>query len=236
MKKYWKKIVIVAVLIGGFAAVRQLGLQNILTFENLKSNKDALQTFVQENNWQSVLIYILIYLGSVAFSVPGAIILTLTGGFVFGALLGAVYVNIGATSGAVAVFLFARYLIGARLQEKYADKLASFNKEVDANGYSYLLTLRFIPLFPFWMINLFAGLTNIPLRTYLWTTAVGIFPGSLVYTYMGRQLNTIESLGDLFSIKIFLAFIFLGLFALTPTIIKHVKKISRARASEAPGR
>jgi len=156
--------------------------------------------------------------------VPGATILTLTGGFVFGAVLGAIYVNVGAASGAIAVFLFARYLVGARLQEKYGDKLAKFNNEVDENGYSYLLTLRFIPLFPFWMINLFVGLTKIPLRTYAWTTAVGIFPGSLVYTFMGRQLNTIESLGDLFSIKIVLAFVFLGLFALTPTIIKHVKK------------
>ena len=235
MKKYWKKIVIVLALVGGFIALRQTGLQNMLTFENLKANKDALQSFVQAHYWQSVLVYIGVYLVSVAFSVPGATILTLSGGFVFGALLGAIYVNIGATAGAVAVFLFARYLVGARLQEKYGDKLAKFNREVDENGYSYLLTLRFIPLFPFWMINLFAGLTRIPLRTYAWTTAVGIFPGSLVYTYMGRQLNTIESLGDLFSIKILLAFVFLGLFALTPTIIKHVKRRFGGSAhTEAP--
>ena len=89
---------------------------------------------------------------------------------------------------------------------------------------SYLLTLRFIPLFPFWMINLFAGLTNIPLRTYVWTTAVGIFPGSLVYTFMGNQLNTIDSPADILSLNIVLAFILLGLFALVPTIVKHAKK------------
>ena len=118
--------------------------------------------------------------------------------------------------------------LGAKLQEKYADKLARFNKELQENGYSYLLTLRFIPLFPFWMINLFAGLTNIPLRTYAWTTAVGIFPGSFVYTFMGSRLNDINSPKDLLSFEILLAFVLLGLFALTPTIIKKVRNRTKS--------
>ncbi len=223
MKKQWKKILILAALVAGFFFIRHMGWHEMLTFDNLKANRNALLTFVQDNYIWSVVLFILIYLVSVAFSIPGATILTLAGGFVFGAVLGAVYVNIGATSGAIAVFLFARYLVGAKLQEKYADKLAKFNKELQENGYSYLLTLRFIPLFPFWMINLFAGLTSIPLRTYAWTTAVGIFPGSFVYTFMGSRLNDINSPKDLLSLEILLAFVLLGLFALTPTIIKKVR-------------
>lgn len=227
MKKHWKKLIIILAVIAAIIIIRQTGLYQAFTFDNLTSNKEALLTFVEGNYLISVVLYIILYMVSVAFSIPGATILTLAGGFVFGTIAGALYVNVGATTGAIAVFLFARYLMGNKLQIKYKDKLAKFNKELDENGYSYLLTLRFIPLFPFWMINIFAGLTNIPLRTYAWTTAVGIFPGSLVYTFMGNQLNTIESPADIMSLNILLAFVLLGLFALVPTIIKHIQKTSK---------
>ncbi len=224
MKPYQKKILIILFLILVIVAIRLTGVHKYLTFENLQTQKDVLQNYVNGNYLLAVIIFILIYAVSVAFSIPGATILTLTGGLVFGTILGAVYVNVGATAGAIGVFLFARYLLGAKLQEKYAEKLAKFNKEIETNGYSYLLTLRFIPLFPFWMINLFAGLTKIPLRTYAWTTAFGILPGSLVYTYTGNQLNTINSVKDIFSWNILFAFVLLGLLALFPTILNHIKK------------
>jgi len=224
MKTNKKKIAIILLVIIAIVAIKMSGLHNLFTFEQLKSSKDVLQSFVHNNYLLSVTLFILIYLVSVAFSIPGATILTLTGGFVFGTILGAVYVNLGATSGAVLVFLFARYLLGDKLQEKHGNKLKKFNREVETNGYSYLLTLRFIPLFPFWMINLFAGLTKVKLRTYFWTTAVGIFPGSIVYTYTGQQLNTIDSLKDVFSINILIAFVLLALLAMIPTIINHIKR------------
>jgi uncharacterized membrane protein YdjX (TVP38/TMEM64 family) len=224
MKKHRKKIIIVLILIVIFAAIRISGLNQYLTLEKLQEQKDILQNYVDGNYLLAVILFMLIYAVSVAFSIPGATILTLTGGLVFGTVLGAIFVNVGATTGAIGVFIFARYLLGEKLQLKYKDKLAKFNKEIEINGFSYLLTLRFIPLFPFWMINLFAGLTKIPLKTYAWTTAVGIFPGSLVYTYTGNQLNTIRSLKDIFSWNILLAFILLGLLALIPTIINHIKR------------
>jgi len=224
MKPYQKKILIVIILLLVILAIRLTGVHKYLTFENLQKQKDVLQNYVDGNYLLAVIMFVLIYAVSVAFSIPGATILTLTGGLVFGTILGAIYVNVGATAGAIGVFIFARYLLGAKLQEKYAEKLAKFNKEIETNGYSYLLTLRFIPLFPFWMINLFAGLTKIPLRTYAWTTAFGILPGSLVYTYTGNQLNTINSVKDIFSWNILLAFILLGLLALFPTILNHIKK------------
>ena len=224
MKPYQKKLLILLLLITAIAAIRMTGVHRYLTFENLQTQKDILHGFVDKNYLLAIIIFMLIYSVSVAFSIPGATILTLAGGLVFGTVLGAIYVNVGATSGAIGVFIFARYLLGAKLQEKYADKLAKFNNEIEINGYSYLLTLRFIPLFPFWMINLFAGLTKIPLRTYAWTTAVGILPGSLVYTYTGNQLNTINSVSDIFSWNILLAFILLGFLALIPTILNHLKR------------
>lgn len=224
MKPYQKKLLILLLLITAIAAIRMTGVHRYLTFENLQTQKDILHGFVDKNYLLAIIIFMLIYSVSVAFSIPGATILTLAGGLVFGTVLGAIYVNVGATSGAIGVFIFARYLLGAKLQEKYADKLAKFNNEIEINGYSYLLTLRFIPLFPFWMINLFAGLTKIPLRTYVWTTAIGILPGSLVYTYTGNQLNTINSVSDIFSWNILLAFVLLGLLALIPTILNHIKR------------
>ena len=136
MKKHWEKISIILAVIAAILIIRQTGLHQIFTFENLKANKEALQSFVQGRYILSAVLFIIIYLFSVAFSIPGALILTLTGGFVFGTLAGAIYVNIGATAGAVAVFLFARYLLGNKLQLKYKDKLEKFNSELDENGYS----------------------------------------------------------------------------------------------------
>jgi uncharacterized membrane protein YdjX (TVP38/TMEM64 family) len=224
MKPYQKKILFVLIIIVVIVAIRITGVHRYLTFENLQTQKDILHSFVEGNFLLAVIIFILIYAVSVAFSIPGATILTLAGGLVFGTIPGAIFVNVGATAGAIGVFIFARYLLGAKLQEKYAEKLAKFNRELEINGYSYLLTLRFIPLFPFWMINLFAGLTKIPLRTYAWTTALGILPGSLVYTYTGNQLNTINSLKDIFSWNILMAFVLLGLLALFPTFLNHLKR------------
>jgi len=116
--------------------------------------------------------------------------------------------------------MVSRYILGSSLQKKYASKLEKFNKDMEANGKYYLLTLRLIPVFPFFLINLMAGLTNIRLSTFFWTTAVGILPGSFVFTYAGSALNDIESPGDIISGKVLAALIFLGVMATLPVIIK----------------
>lgn len=222
--KYLKKILLILIVIVIIIIIRNSGYADQLTFDNIKDSSNILQNYVRANYLLSVLLFILVYAISVALSIPGASILTMLGGFLYGTIIGALYVNVGATSGALAVFLFARYLFGDSLQLKYRDKLEKFNTEFEQNGYSYLLTLRLIPLFPFWMINLFAGLTNIPVKVYLWTTAVGILPGSLAYAFAGSQLNRIESTQDIFSGKILIAFLVLAAIAIIPTIIKHIRK------------
>jgi len=110
------------------------------------------------------------------------------------------------------------------VQNKYPEKLTRFNHEVAQHGSRYLLTLRFIPLFPFFLINIFAGLTKIPVKTFIWTTSVGIFPGSLVYSFAGSQLTTLESVQDIFSYKTITAFCVLGLFVLAPRFLAPLKK------------
>lgn len=211
-------------LIAVIILIRITGLSGYLTLENLQTHKNNLQDFVENNYWFSVFSFIAFYIVVAGLSLPGATIMTLGGGFFFGALLAALYVNVGATTGAVLAFLFSRYVAGTWIQNKYQEKLTRFNHEVAQHGSRYLLTLRFIPLFPFFLINIFAGLTKIPVKTFIWTTSVGIFPGSWVYAFAGSQLTTLESMHDIFSYKIIAAFCVLGLFVLTPRFLAPLKK------------
>ena len=148
----------------------------------------------------------------------------MAGAFVFGIWPAVVYVNISATVGAVMAFLLARYLLGDWVQNRFKDKLTGFNRQVEKNGVYYLLTLRLMPLFPFTWINLFCGLTTIRLVTFLWTTCLGILPGTVVFVYAGSQLGQINSPGELLSPGVLLAFFLLGIFALFPVIVKRLKK------------
>jgi len=195
-----------------------------LTIENLKESRDGLLQSVDNNYLIATVLFIVLYILVVALSIPGATVMTLAGGLMFGAIVGTIYVNIGATIGAVIVFLLARYLFGEKLQKKYHKQLKTVNKEIVKNGLNYMLTLRFIPLFPFFAINAIAGLTKVPLRTYVWTTSLGIIPGSFAYAFAGSRLSTIESLKDIISPGMIMAFVLLGLVALLPIILKKVKK------------
>jgi len=171
-----------------------------------------------------VLSFIAVYVLVTALSIPGAVILTLAGGFLFCTAAGVIYIDAGATAGAACAFLSARYLLGNRLQQKYGGQLEKFNKEMDLNGANYLLTLRLIPVFPFFLINFLAGLTNVPLRTFLWTTCLGIIPGTAVFAFAGQQLGSLNSPADILSRKVIAAFAALGLLALAPAVWKRMRK------------
>ncbi|MHC5074298.1 MAG: FAD-dependent oxidoreductase, partial [Planctomycetota bacterium] len=235
-RKNRKRLMLVVIVLALLIGLRLSGVGDKFTLENLQSNAARLKEFSNGHYLISVLAYILIYIAVTAFSLPGATILTLAGGFLYTFFIGALYVNIAATSGATLAFLFSRYIAGQSIQNRYGDKLARFNDELNRNGARYLLTLRFIPIFPFFLINVFAGLTNIPLKTFVWTTSVGIFPGSLVYAYAGQQLGTIESVGDIFTGKVLAAFLLLAAFAFVPAIYNKIKahKLEKRKASVAP--
>jgi uncharacterized membrane protein YdjX (TVP38/TMEM64 family) len=153
-------------------------------------------------------------------SLPGAVILTLAGGFLFGAVGATFFVNIGATTGATLAFLTARYLLKDTVEQKFGKWLGPFQEGFAKNAFSYLLTLRLIPLFPFFVVNLVSGLTRVRLGTYVAATALGIIPGSFVYAYAGRQLGTINSLKEIASPNVIGAFVLLGLLALVPVVYK----------------
>jgi len=223
VKKYKKQIILLAILVAVILFVRLSGASGYLTLENLKKNKELLQHFIEARYFFAVVTYIVVYILTVTFSIPGATVLTLAGGFLFGLLPAIIYANVGATIGATLGFLFARYILGNSIQEKYAPQLERFNRELDENGHLYLLTLRLIPAFPFFLINLLAGLTRVSLKTFFWTTLIRILPGDVVYCFAGNQLNSIESVEDIFSANIIAAFLALALFSLLPVIFKKLR-------------
>ena len=235
MKPVHKKILIALCIAAAIVAIRVFGFDQLLSLETFRQYRDQLLEFTAQHYIPTVAVFILVYIVAVALSIPGATILTLTAGFLFG-FFGVIYVNVGASTGAVLAFLAARYLIGDWVQKRYGEKLASFNREIADNGYNYLLTLRFIPLFPFFLINIFAGLTRVPLATFAWTTMVGILPGSFVYIYTGRQLGMIDKPGDILSWQIILAFVLLGLLALSPVLIKKIMKKKSSHPISVPAK
>lgn len=225
MKANHKRIIIALFIVALIVIIRVSGLHELLTFEMLRQYRDQLLFITERHYIFAVGIFIFIYIAAVTLSIPGAAVLSLAAGFLFD-FWGIIYVNIGATIGAILAFLVARYLIGDWLQTRYSEKLASFNKEIAENGYHYLLMLRLIPLFPFFLVNVFAGLTRIPLVTYTWTTVVGIMPASFVFIYAGRQLGLIDKPADIVSWRILLVFILFGLLALSPVFLKKVTKMN----------
>lgn len=214
------KVVIALFLALGIGAFFFFDLGQYLSLEALKNNRDKLLLYTESNYGFAVALFVLVYIVQTAFSLPGGAILTLAGGFLFGSLLGTIYVNVGATSGATLAFLAARYLLRDWVEQKFGDRLEPIQAGFAQNAFSYLMTLRLIPAFPFFLVNLVSGLTRVNLGTYVVATAIGIIPGSFVYAYAGRQLGTINSLGEIASPPVLLAFTLLGLLALLPTVYR----------------
>ena len=191
-----------------------------ITFENLKLYRTELKNLVTGHPFISALLYIIIYTIGIALALPVAIVLTLAGGFLFGIVLGSAYAVTGATLGATISFLGTRFLFGDYFQRKFKDRLNRFNQNIREKGAYYLLSLRLTAVIPFFLVNILAGLTTIPLKTFVTTTLFGIIPGSLVFTYAGQKLGTIESMKDILSPSVMIAFLFLGVLALLPTLFK----------------
>lgn len=198
-------------------------LGRFLSLEALKENRDSLLAFTDANFSAAVGIFILAYVMVAGLSLPGAVILTLAGGFVFGAGLATLFINVGATTGATLAFLSARYVLRDTVERKFGNWIGPFQEGFGKNAFSYLLTLRLIPLFPFFVVNLVSGLTRVSVGTYVVATAIGIIPGSFVYAYAGRQLGTINSLKEIASPSVIGAFALLGLLALVPVVYKRVR-------------
>ena len=222
MKAFWKQLLVLLLLVAIGVTIHSSGLRGYLTFEGLKNHRSVLEQAVATHYLLSVLLYIMLYILT-AFAVPGALILTVAGGFLFHTFTGVIYTIIGATIGGLSAFLLSRYLLGNWLQAKYSSQLEQFNSQLQRNGDLYLVTARLIPILPFFVVNYLCGLTRMPIWTFVWATAAGIFPASLVYTFAGTQLSNISSLGDLMSSRLVISLLVLSLLALFPVSWQKLK-------------
>lgn len=216
------KLIVLLLLAAAIFVFLYFDLRQYFTLESLKANRDGLLAFTEQHYAVAVALFIVSYCALVAVSLPGAVFFTLAGGLLFGSVVGTLYVNLGATSGSTLAFLASRYLLHDWVEAKFGARLGPLQEGFSKNAFSYLLTLRLIPVFPLFIVNTVSGLTKIPLRTYVTATAIGIIPGSFVYAYVGRQLGTINSMSEIASPKVLLAFSLLGLLALVPTFYRKM--------------
>ncbi len=219
-----KKIALALFAFFAVALFFSFDLQRFLTLAVLKANRQALLDYYAAHQLVMVASFMTIYILTTALSLPGAAILSLTAGAIFGSIMGTVYANIAATIGATLAFLITRYLLRDAVLNKFGNKLEGMNRELESRGFSYLLFLRLVPVFPFFLINLAAGLTHLPLRTFFLATMIGIIPAGFVYVNAGASLATIDSLSGIASPRVLGSFALLGLFALIPVLYNKFKR------------
>ena len=215
------RIVLLVVFAAAVFVFFYFDLTQYLSLEALKANRDWLLAYTESHSVSAVLIYIALYCLQTVFSLPGAAVFTLAGGFLFGAVLGTVYANIGATLGATFAFLAARTLLRDWVERKFGERLRPIQEGFEQNGFYYLLTLRLIPLFPFFLVNLMAGLTRISVGEFVAATAIGIVPAAFVFANAGRQLGSINSLGEIASPRVLAALALLGVLAIVPILYRR---------------
>ena len=216
------KIVLAVMIACAICAFFYFDLERFLSLYAVKQNRDDLLAFTEANYAGAVALFVVCYIAVTALSLPGAAIMTLAGGFLFGSLFGTLFVNLGATTGATLAFLTARYLLRDWVEARFGSWIGPVQEGFSRNAFSYLMTLRLIPLFQFFVVNLVSGLTRVNVGTYMFATALGIIPGSFVYAYAGRQLGTINSLKEIASPNVIAAFVLLGLLALVPILYKKI--------------
>jgi uncharacterized membrane protein YdjX (TVP38/TMEM64 family) len=198
-------------------------LKSILTLENFQHHKDHLLHATQEHYWRTVILYILAYIASTALALPEGSIMSITAGFLFDVRWGSLFALIGATLGASLAFVIVRRLAKNYVQAKYKKELAKLNKAIETQGTQYLLIARLIPFFPFFLVNILAPLSHVKVTTFMWTTALGIIPSTVLYAYAGQQLRTAHTVKDFLGIQIGIMLILLVLVLVIPQAIKKLQ-------------
>ena len=225
------KVLLVLAVIGLIAAYFVFDLGRFASLDYVKTQQAALTNYYQAQPWQTAAIFFAVYVAVTGLSLPGAAILTLAAGALFGIVKGVVVVSFASTIGATLAFLVARFILRDSIQAKFGDKLKSFNDGVAKDGAFYLFTLRLVPAFPFFLINIVMGLTPMRTWTFFWVSQVGMFMGTVVYVNAGTQLAEITSLKGILSPGLIGAFVLLGLF---PIIAKKIINGIKARKVYAP--
>ena len=221
---------VVALLLAVFLFIF-FDLSRFLTLEYLKQSQAEFQALYLDHRLAVIAGYMFIYILVTALSLPGAVVMTLAGGGFFGLVTGTIVVSIASTIGATCACLAARFVLRDWVQGKFGEKLTAINEGIEREGAFYLFSLRLIPIFPFFIINLLMGLTTMPIRTYFWVSQIGMLPATIVYVNAGKELAKIDSLSSIASPGLLASFALLGIFPIT---VKKVMSLYRRRSSR-PG-
>jgi len=236
-KPLWLRLLPLAILCAGFAAFFALGWHRYVSFDMIRIHRGMLMEWVGRWGMLAGAAFIGAYALMAAFSIPGGALATIVGGYLFGLWLGAAASVIGATIGAVAVFLAARTALGELLRAKAGPALRRMEDGFRRNAFSYLLVLRLVPVFPFWLVNLVPAFCGVSLRTYTLATLIGIVPGSFVFASVGSGLGALLDRGEhpdlkiVFQWNILLPILGLALLALLPVVIRKLQQRKAARAN-----
>jgi len=207
-----KKATLVLVLLGAIVAYFVFDLGQILSLENFKASQADIVAAKDANPVLYISGFFLLYVAVTGLSIPGAAIMTLIAGALFGVLIGTIIVSFASTLGATLAFLSARFVLRDWVQGKFGERLRAIDEGLEKDGAFYLFTLRLIPVFPFFVINLLMGLTRIKTRTFFWVSQLGMLPATIVFVNAGTQMSRIESTAGLLSPALIASFVALALF------------------------
>lgn len=226
----YKKISLLALLLAVVWAYFAFDLGQYFNLENLKTQQTAIADHRTSDPVQVIAAYFTIYVMATALSLPGATLLTLAGGAIFGLLWGAVIVSFASTVGATLAFLMSRFVLRDWVSHRFGQRLVAINKGIEREGHFYLFTLRLVPVFPFFLVNLLFGLTAMKVRTFYWVSQIGMLAGTLVYVNAGTQLAQLDSLSGILSPTLLGSFALLGIFPLIAKKFVDCVKINKVFA------
>lgn len=224
------KILLAVILASLIAAFFIFDLQQYLSLEYLKSQKDALNELYSQRPALIIGAYFIVYVAFTALALPAAAILTLAGGAIFGFWTGLVIVSFASTIGATLAFIFTRFLFHDAVQAKFGELLETVNAGIEKEGAFYVFGLRLVPLFPFFVVNSILALTKLKTFTFYWASQLGMLAGTAVFVNAGTQLAQIESLDGILNIKLIASFVLLGVF---PIVAKKFLEFLKSRQAAA---
>jgi uncharacterized membrane protein YdjX (TVP38/TMEM64 family) len=213
-RKIYKKVIIILIIAGLIAAFWFFDLGQYLTLSYIKAQQHKFSLLYSEHRFGVIAGYMAIYILVTSLSLPGAAVMTLAGGALFGLWAGTLIVSFASSIGATLACAVSRFVLRDWVQAKFGDKLRTVNEGIEREGAFYLFTLRMMPILPFWLINLVMGLTRIPLLKFYWVSQLGMLAGTILYVNAGKELAEIDSLSGILSPGLIFSFVLLGLFPL----------------------
>jgi uncharacterized membrane protein YdjX (TVP38/TMEM64 family) len=229
-KKIVNKVLIVVVIVGLIIAFKVFNLGQYITLSYIKESRDKFELLYGEYPVAVIVLYMGMYILTTSLSLPGAAVLTIAGGAFFGLWVGTFVVSFASSIGATLACFVSRFLLRDWIQGRFADRIKKVNEGIEKEGAFYLFTIRLIPVFPFWMVNILFGLTKIPLFRFYWVSQLGMLPVTMVYVNAGKELAKIESLRGILSPGLIVSFVLIGGF---PIMVKKLIANYKAKKVKA---